>query len=122
MNSMKTYGMLWYFNISRIPYHITSLLFSLHIFNFLFLILFSLRSLRSETISEKFCFIVRIPLTILTRPIYIDDIDATMATTERLPNLMIHLTKLENLEILDRNRENQNYFYTRVFRSPPLHI
>src|SRR5258705_8733595 len=32
MNSMLTYGMLWYFNISRIPYHITGLLFSLHIF------------------------------------------------------------------------------------------
>src|SRR5258705_8120439 len=36
INSMKTYGMLWYFHTSRIPYHITSLLFSLHIFNFSF--------------------------------------------------------------------------------------
>ena len=58
----------------------------------------------------------------MTRPIYIDDIDVTMATTERLHNLMKHLTELENLEILNRNRENQKYFYTRVFRSPPLHI
>ena len=32
INSMLTYGMLWYFNISGIPYHITGLLFSLHIF------------------------------------------------------------------------------------------
>src|SRR5258705_7347702 len=32
MNSMLMYGMLWYFNISRIPYHITGLLFFLHIF------------------------------------------------------------------------------------------
>ena len=29
MNSMKPYGMLWYFHISRISYHITRLLFSL---------------------------------------------------------------------------------------------
>src|SRR5258705_8827481 len=66
MNSMKSYGMLSYFHTSRISYHITSLLFSLYIFNFLFLILFSLRSLRSETISEKLCFIVKIPLPIDT--------------------------------------------------------
>ena len=32
MNSMKQYGMLWYFHISRIPYHITRFLFSLNIF------------------------------------------------------------------------------------------
>src|SRR5258705_13982258 len=53
MNSMKTYGMLSYFHTSRISYHITSLLFSLYIFNFLFLILFFLRSLKSDTISDN---------------------------------------------------------------------